>query len=93
MDGWNTSPGSARRESNGTRQLAQGHFLFLWTLQSEDAFFSKMIQNGLGHEVRGGGNQRDRGTARGETTTRVSFLSCRSIGSSVWAGMFPSRTD
>lgn len=41
----------------GMRQIAQGRFLFLWTLRSETPFFSEMIKNGLGHEVRDEGGQ------------------------------------
>lgn len=74
MDGWNASAGSVRRESKGTRQIAQGRFLFLWTLQSETPFSSEMIKNGLGHEVRDEGeNQRDGGTVRAETATKCHF--------------------
>lgn len=36
--GRNASAGSARRESKGTRQIAQGHFLFPWSLQSDPIF-------------------------------------------------------
>lgn len=61
MDGWNALAGSACRASKGTRQTAQGHFLFLWTLQSETPFFSEVIKNGLGQEVRDEGG-RIRGT-------------------------------
>lgn len=47
----------AHPQSKGTRQIAQGHFLFPWTLQAETPLFSETIKNGVRHEVRdeGGG--------------------------------------